>query len=180
MAESILNTWADLLAPPEPKNVATLDQLADTAPVLVPSPLVAMLEDQKLFNVATFAGEDYEEGRDRYEVSTPSEAHVASSLVRGHDPEPLHRLVIDVDHPVHAVPSSTPGHFHLYVDTPPIPDAVYWKLVDVLVEAGLVEPGYRDASKHRGHTDVRLPWVRKVAHPPVTTDDFDVMLEETP
>lgn len=174
-------SWDELLAKTPEKDPPTLAELAEDALAPVGDVLLAMLEDQALFNVATFGGpEEYEEGRDRYEVSEPADAHVASSLVRsiGEFDKGQHRVVLDIDHPVHAVPSSTPGHFHLYIDAPPIPDAVYWKLVDVLVEAGIVEPGYASASKARGHTDVRLPWVRKPVQPEVTTKTFEQMLEE--
>lgn len=72
----------------------------------------------------------------------------------------LHRPVIDIDHPVKIVESSTAGHSHLYVDlVMPWDDLV--KLLDVLAEIGLVEPGYVNASKARGYTAVRLPWVSK-------------------
>lgn len=71
-----------------------------------------------------------------------------------------HRLVIDIDHPVKVVESSTPGHFHLYIDVPmPWSDAL--KILQAMADAGVVEQGYVDASDRRGYTAVRLPWVRK-------------------
>lgn len=72
----------------------------------------------------------------------------------------LHRPVIDIDHPVTVVESTTAGHSHLYVDLMmPWTDLV--KLLEVMAEIGLVEPGYVNASKARGYTAVRLPWVSK-------------------
>lgn len=72
----------------------------------------------------------------------------------------LHRPVIDIDHVVKVVESSTSGHSHLFVDVVmPWEDVV--KLLEVLAEIGLVEPGYVNASKARGYTAVRLPWVSK-------------------
>lgn len=72
----------------------------------------------------------------------------------------LHRPVIDIDHQVAVVESSTAGHSHLFVDViMPWEDLV--KLLEVLAEIGLVEPGYVGASKARGYTAVRLPWVSK-------------------
>jgi hypothetical protein len=35
------------------------------------------------------------------------------------------------------------------------------KLLDVLVEVGIVERGFRDASVKRGYTAVRTPWTKK-------------------
>lgn len=58
------------------------------------------------------------------------------------------------------VPSTTPGHGHLYVDHPTTWEA-YQKLLNALVDHGILEPGYVGASEDRGWTCVRLPWVRK-------------------
>lgn len=68
--------------------------------------------------------------------------------------------VIDLDIPCRLIPSSTEGHFHLYIDKAVLIDD-YWHLIDAMVEAGLVEPGYANASKARGYTAARLPWVKK-------------------
>lgn len=72
----------------------------------------------------------------------------------------LHRAVIDIDHPVTVVKSSTAGHSHLFIDLV-IPWGDLVKLLEVMAEIGLVEPGYVNASKARGYTAVRLPWVSK-------------------
>lgn len=88
----------------------------------------------------------------------PDDANLISSeLAMDHD---LHTVVLDIDFPVHIVPSSTPGHFHLFI-TKAIRWEQYQKLLDVMAEIGLLEPGYVEASKRRGGTHVRLPWVRK-------------------
>lgn len=77
-------------------------------------------------------------------------------------PAGRHRLVIDIDHPVKVVPSSTPGHNHLYIDVP-----MSWGqavgILEAMANAGVVEPGYVAASEARGYTSVRLPWIRKAA-----------------
>ena len=75
---------------------------------------------------------------------------------RGH----LHTPVLDIDIPATLVPSSTPGKNHLYLDVPMSWDQ-YTKLLDVMAEVGILEPGYVSASKKRGFTAVRLPWIRK-------------------
>lgn len=71
-----------------------------------------------------------------------------------------HAILVDLDHPAMLVASSTPGHLHLY-----IPGEWPWdhvmELFDVLVKLRLVEPGFRDASKARGASYLRLPWVAK-------------------
>jgi hypothetical protein len=62
--------------------------------------------------------------------------------------------------PAFVIPSTTPGHGHLYVDK-----AMTWEtyqtLLNQLVDLEVLEPGYVGASEERGWTCVRLPWVRK-------------------
>jgi len=72
----------------------------------------------------------------------------------------MHKPVLDIDLPATLLPSSTPGHFHLFIDHE-MPWETYVELLEALVKAGLVEPGYMNASRDRGYTAVRLPWVRK-------------------
>lgn len=71
-----------------------------------------------------------------------------------------HKPVIDIDMPVKVIPSSTPGHCHLYIDRTLRWDQ-YVELLKVLAKVGILESGYVDASLQRGYTAVRLPWVRK-------------------
>ena len=62
--------------------------------------------------------------------------------------------------PAWLIPSSTPGHSHLYVDVSIREDA-YFQLLDALANAGVIQRGYADASKRRGGTALRLPWIKK-------------------
>lgn len=101
----------------------------------------------------------------RKRVETLVEANVVTSLIKGtdvpHDKySGMHNPVIDIDVPVHLVPSTTPGHGHLYFEHA-MPWADLKKLLEVMVEVGLVEPGYLGASDFRGHTCVRLPGLKK-------------------
>ena len=91
------------------------------------------------------------------------EANVVGSLAVGHDPEApwaVHYPVLDLDFQAHLQPSSTPGHHHLYIDYP-VPAPAYFRLLRALQAAGLLQPGYVEASEERGFTAVRLPWVLK-------------------
>lgn len=83
-------------------------------------------------------------------------AQVASSELG----DMMHAPVLDIDVPAFLVPSSTPGHSHLYIDQPMHWDQ-YAELLKALGYAGVLEPGYVGASLAREHTAVRLPWVRK-------------------
>lgn len=84
------------------------------------------------------------------------DANLISSLCR----DGLHRPVIDLDVGARLIASTTPGHGHLYLDTP-LTWEQYLRLLDVLVELGLVEAGYVRASRTREATFVRPEWVRK-------------------
>ncbi len=97
-------------------------------------------------------------GNDHEGVMDVEHANLITSMVVG--PEDLHKVVIDVDLPVSLVASSTPGHFHLFIDKA-MPWPTYVALLEALAAAGIVEPGYLAAALRRGHTAVRLPWVRK-------------------
>ena len=85
------------------------------------------------------------------------EADVISSRITGSS---RHTVMLDLDVPARLVPSSTPGHSHLYIDR-----AMAWpeyeQLLKALAAAGVLEPGYVDASIERKHTALRLPWVKK-------------------
>lgn len=94
------------------------------------------------------------------EVLTPNleEGNIITSIMV--DSVLDHKVIIDLDLPAQLIPSTTPGHFHLYVDHI-IPRDKYLNLLDALAEAGLVEPGYAAASRARGYSAVRLPWIKK-------------------
>lgn len=108
-------------------------------------------------------GVDYnpQEAEERVMVPTKAEANLISSLCEGQNPadaEALHMPALDIDLPCWLRESETPGHFHLLIDKP-----MHWfqyeRLLDVLEELGIVEPGYRDASVERGQTFLALhPW----------------------
>lgn len=76
--------------------------------------------------------------------------------------ESMHRPVIDIDMAMNIIPSTTPGHGHLYIDKL-LTWHQYERLLNVLRDCGIVEPGYAGASIARGFTAVRLPWVKKKA-----------------
>lgn len=96
-----------------------------------------------------------------YEASPSEEvpreqANVVSSI----GTDGLHYPVLDLDIPAYLVPSSTPGHSHLYLNIG-IDADTYFELLQVLFKAGILENGYVSASERRDFTSVRLPWVKK-------------------
>jgi hypothetical protein len=90
-------------------------------------------------------------------LMAPDAEVVTSEIVSG---KGKHTIMLDIDVPATLVPSTTPGHSHLYIDVPVEWDK-YQALLDALVVAGVLEPGYVSAAKGRGCTALRLPWVKK-------------------
>lgn len=90
-------------------------------------------------------------------VTNPGDADVVSSDLPG---TKRHLPVIDLDVPCTLVPSATPGHSHLYIDVS-MTWAKFEAILVALVDAGVVERGYLEASRKRGHTSVRVPWKPK-------------------
>ena len=72
----------------------------------------------------------------------------------------MHRPMLDLDFPATLIPSTTEGHFHLYLDKP-MTWRKYKRLLRALGEAGIIEHGYMQASLERGYSSLRLPWVKK-------------------
>lgn len=107
----------------------------------------------------------HEERRDASWERIPvpeEERNLIGSLARG--TQELHLPVLDIDFPAQLIPSATEGHFHLYLDVP-LPWANYEKLLRVLGEIGIIQPGYMDASIARKQTFVRPPEKPKPATP---------------
>lgn len=88
-----------------------------------------------------------------FQVSIMEANLISSELESG-----LHKPVFDVDFPIRAVPSTTPGHFHLYLDGIEMEWPKYEALLRALAEAGVIEQGYYEASVSRGASYVRTPW----------------------
>lgn len=96
----------------------------------------------------------------------------AAQLVTSHVGEGKHVLALDIDLPLVALPSSTPGHWHLIIDHEMSWDA-YERVLDAMADAGLLEEGLVRASKERRCTRLRTPWTFKGNQPmPVSRQYF--------
>lgn len=84
------------------------------------------------------------------EPSTPDEANLVSSLTASGK----HMPAIDIDLPVRVVESSTPGHYHLFIDKE-VEAEHYWQILRALYEAGIVERGFYELSVARGASYLR-------------------------
>lgn len=102
---------------------------------------------------------DGEFAPDRWPVDAPSEKFNAfsSEIVGSSD---LHAPVLDIDFEARLVPSSTPGHYHLYLDKAVEWDA-YERFLRAAADAGILQEGYVNASIERRATFVRKPGVKK-------------------
>ena len=113
--------------------------------------------------------DDYQaQGEERILVDNINEANVINSLCVGSKPgqiRGIHKPLLDLDIPVVLVPSTTPGHSHLYIDQP-----VYWykyqHLLTVLKDLGILQEGYVNGAFNRGYSSLRLPWIKKEADQP--------------
>jgi hypothetical protein len=94
------------------------------------------------------------------ETGSLDEADIVSSVNSAN--ELYHSVVLDIDRNAMLIPSSTPGHYHLYIPAS-IRYENYFELLRVLANCGIIEDGYAQASIMRGFSAVRLPWVRKGA-----------------
>ena len=113
---------------------------------------------------------DYEVSDDDYEVSDvdPYADHevegggnlISSELAPQVGTVIFHAPLLDLDVPHLYVPSSTPGHGHLYLDVE-LTQPEYFHLLDVLAKYGIIEGGWVAATKARGYATLRAPGVTK-------------------
>lgn len=122
--------------------------------------MLGLIGNLRLFKVTTW-DEDSSvtySSEVRQPATSVMDANISTSL-REDLPE-YHALLLDLDIPAWLIPSSSEGHSHLYVDAR-IPQDTYFQLLDALADAGVIQRGYAEASKRRGGTALRLPWIKK-------------------
>ena len=108
----------------------------------------------KFIKVLNATGDDYQ-GDDAVTTSE-QEANIVTSYLGGE----LHAPVLDIDFGAQLIPSSTPGHFHLYFEKAMTWDN-YCGLLKALGDVGILEEGYVKASLRRGYSSVRKPGIYK-------------------
>lgn len=110
----------------------------------------------KLINIANGGEDSYNSVHEpSYDIAT---ADAVTSVDRVFTN--FHKPVLDIDFPAALIPSSTPGHFHLYLDRDLTWDQ-YCKLLYALEDANIIQPEFRRLAFERGYTTVRLPWISK-------------------
>lgn len=103
---------------------------------------------------------DYETPSIEYDVDVVGADIVTSAVKSGCAGAPRHRPVLDIDIPAALVPSTTPGHSHLYLDVE-LSEGDYFLLLRQLQRAGIIQPGFANLSQDKGYSAVRLPWIKK-------------------
>ena len=86
-----------------------------------------------------------------------------------------HMPAIDIDVPCRFIPSTTPGHGHLYFDVE-VEEGPYFELLSILGRCGIVEPGYVAASRAKGQSTLRPPWRKKTEAEAKLRYDADQLL----
>lgn len=89
----------------------------------------------------------------------------------------MHRPLLDLDFRAALLPSSTKGHYHLYLERA-VSTENYRKLLRVLVEVGLIQEGFaKEALDGKRGTTLRLPWVKKGEDKTLNEVSVDKFLE---
>lgn len=97
------------------------------------------------------------------EVRTPApiaSADLVSSHVAG--TKDMHAPCLDIDYAAELLPSSTQGHYHLFLNRQ-MPWRRYKKLLKALRKADIIEEGYYKMSMKRRGTFLRVPEVLKTS-----------------
>ena len=107
-----------------------------------------------------FAYKNLETGGETHKVA-PNYANLVTSKVYEIDGVDFHTPILDLDLDAKLLPSTTHGHYHLYIDKV-MPEEDYRKLIDVLVEVGILQKGIKEYQMdEEGFTAARLPGIKK-------------------
>jgi hypothetical protein len=95
-------------------------------------------------------------------VSRMEDANLLTSRIEAtiDTEEEKHFIIMDVDHEAELIPSSTPGHYHLYIYHEVTKEQLD-KFVAVAREIGLIQQGIVRGYKERGVLCLRKPGVVK-------------------
>lgn len=115
-------------------------------------------DDSKISKYEEYLEEHYEQMGQDVPEKDYEKAHLVSSSVK--NDEDMHLPVLDIDYSAHLEPSSTEGHYHLYLNKK-ITWEQYQKLLNIMSECGLLESGFVEASINRGYSSVRKPGLSK-------------------
>ena len=118
--------------------------------------------------------EDYRP--DTLDGNSDSPPNLMGSRIKGSE---KHYFILDIDYPVWLVPSSTTGHFHLFLDKK-LSGKEYREALVGLWRAGIIADGNYNQLMKTGQQFFRLPGVSKgapVSEPPPKNLSDDILLE---
>ena len=125
-------------------------------PKVIPSSL-----DHRLIERYTYwQDDDYGPGweaQGKQATTDINRAEWVSSIIPGKN---MHAPILDIDVPAALVPSSTPGHSHLYLDVP-MTWRQYKRLLKALARAGVIEKRWAKVSIQDRNTTLSVPWLTK-------------------
>jgi hypothetical protein len=166
VARDLIAEWERVEGPVTPSYVANF---ADMAKAMVerfaPEPeLPLFVATNQLVKCENLDSAEYHRENINSDTEDLDAANLISSQVTG---TTRHRPILDLDFPAALIPSSTEGHFHLYLDKELTHDQMD-RLVTTLWELGIIADGNLNQWQRSKRLFLRLPWVRKRAD---STDD---------
>lgn len=133
-----------------------------TIPLPSPAAIRDAIGDRRMFwTTAPVSSNSEDDGYTQIHPDLrPADHHTATLVTSKLEDSSLHMPVIDIDMPCMLLPSSTPGHFHLYIEK-----AMTWEkflaILEAMEDAGVIGPGYLKYTRKRGYATVRYPGVTK-------------------
>lgn len=141
--------------PGNPTDVPTVDRLDELAAMFTPAThgWGHDREDRTLWYLPINPESGSDDGPldGRLERTTTKANMVGSELLNGR-----HSPVLDLDFEARLVPSSSPGHYHLFLDGLELDPAAYEALLDALVAAKVIQAGFRRRFIESGTTLARI------------------------
>lgn len=112
----------------------------------------------------TYHSQDVANGAGGYgavhkEVRVPAEPEKAN-LVGSRWVNDIHLPMFDLDYEARLIPSTTEGHYHLYLDQP-VKWRHYKRVLRAMARAGMIERGFAKMSIRRKQAFLRPPGVKK-------------------
>lgn len=89
------------------------------------------------------------------ELLDPENVGLPANTISSLNTDGTHSPALDIDIPIRIVPSSTPGHCHLFFDDIRLTQDEHEALLHALYVAGIIEPGYYKSSLARNQSILR-------------------------
>lgn len=143
----------------EPTNKNLFDSMAKAmVERFAPEPeLPPFMVGHELSFIEDLDKQEYVADNEHKTVEGLDEANLISSKVKGTS---RHKVILDLDFDAALLPSSTPGHHHLYLDKELTKEQME-TLLFALLDAGIIAVGNMNQWLKFKAQYLRLPWVKK-------------------